>query len=134
MCFSYHQILYVDGDTDSCEIAKLLLEQSDGGYEINTLTSVEEAFDLISRKSFDLYIFDQPWRRPSGLELCQKIREKDPEIPIVVFSTMSREVDRRKAFAAGASEYLIKADDIGRLANTVERLLYDNVTALERAS
>ncbi len=124
MSDTYPQILYVDGDRDSLEIVRLLLKQADDGYDVTTLHSAEEAFELISKRTFDLYIFDQPWRKPSGLELCQKVRQKDPEAPIVVFSVMSREADRKKAFAAGASEYLVKADDINRLADTVERLLY----------
>jgi len=123
MCLSYPQILYVYSDRDSCEIVQMILQQAEIDYEITTLTSAEEALDLISKKSFDLYIFDQPWRKPSGLELCQKVREKDPEVPVVVFSVMSREVDRKKAMAAGASEYLVKADDISRIAETVKRLL-----------
>jgi two-component system response regulator VicR len=134
MCLSFSQILYVDGDPDSCEIVRLLLKQMDNDYEITTLTSAEEAFDLISRKSFDLYIFDQPWRKPSGLELCQKVRQADPEVPILVFSVMSREVDRKKAFAAGANEYLVKADDINRLAETVKRLLAKDIPVLQAVS
>lgn len=123
MCDTNPQILYVDGDKDSLEIVRLLLKQADDDYDVTTLHSAEEAFEMISKRSFDLYIIDQPWRKPSGLELCQKVRQKDPKAPIVVFSVMSREADREKAFAAGASEYLVKADDISRLTDTVERLL-----------
>ncbi len=123
MCYSYPQILYVDSDPDSCEILRMMLQQADESYEITTLNSAEDAVELLSRRAFDLYIFDQPWRQPSGLDLCRKVREKDGKTPILVFSVMSRDVDREKAMAAGANVYLIKVDDIDLLTTTVKRLL-----------
>ncbi|HEV7642994.1 MAG TPA: response regulator [Pyrinomonadaceae bacterium] len=123
MCYSYPQILYVDSDSDSCEIVRMMLQQADGSYEITTLNSADEAVELLSQRAFDLYIFDQPWRQPSGLSLCRKVREKDGKTPILIFSVMSRDSDREKAMAAGANVYLIKVDDIDLLTTTVKRLL-----------
>ena len=134
MCLSFPQILYVDGDRDCCEIVRMILAQSDAGYDLTTLNSAEKAFDLISKRSFDLYIFDQPWREPSGLELCQKVREKDPQVPILVFSVLSGEIDREKAKTAGASAYLVKANDIDEIADTIERLLHQAGPKLETAA
>jgi DNA-binding response OmpR family regulator len=101
----------------------MLLLQTDENYEITTLNSSDEAAELMSKRAFDLYIFDQPWRQPSGLSLCRKVREKDGKTPILIFSVMSRDTDREKAMAAGANVYLIKVDDIDVLATTVRRLL-----------
>jgi DNA-binding response OmpR family regulator len=129
MCYSYPQILYVDGDIDSGEVVRMILQQADEDYEVTILDSTEEALELMSQRAFDLYIFDQPWREPSGLELCRKVREKDGVTPIILFSVMSRETDRYKAMAAGASAYLIKADEIDQLAGLVKRLLSDKVAA-----
>jgi DNA-binding response OmpR family regulator len=123
MCYSYPQILYVDIDSDSCEVVRMMLNQADESYEVTTLSSPEEAHDLLSRRAFDLYIFDQPWRFPTGLELCRRVREKDGKTPILVFSTMSRNIDRENAMAAGANAYLIKVDDINQLTITVKQLL-----------
>ncbi len=103
--------------SDSCEIVRMMLQQADGNYEITTLNSADEAAELMSKRAFDLYIFDQPWRQPSGLDLCRKVREKDGKTPILIFSVMSRDSDREKALAAGANVYLIKVDDIDQLCN-----------------
>jgi DNA-binding response OmpR family regulator len=129
MCYSYPQILYVDGDADSGEVVRMILQQADEDYEVTVLDSAAEALELLSHRAFDLYIFDQPWREPSGLELCRKVREKDGVTPIIIFSVMSREADRDKAMAAGANCYLIKADEIDQLAGIVKSLLGDNVAA-----
>jgi DNA-binding response OmpR family regulator len=123
MCYSYPQILYVDGDLDSREILKLMLQQADENYEITVVEMAEDAVELISKRSFDLYIFDQPWRTQSGIDLCRFVREKDAKTPILVFSVMSRDGDREKAMRAGATAYLIKADDTDRLVQQVQQLL-----------
>jgi DNA-binding response OmpR family regulator len=123
MCYSYPQILYVDSDSDSCEIVRMMLQQADENYEVTTLNSADEAAELLSRRVFDLYIFDQPWRHPSGLDLCRKVRERDGKTPILIFSVMSREADREKAMVAGANVYLIKVDDIDLFTLTVKQLL-----------
>jgi DNA-binding response OmpR family regulator len=101
----------------------MMLQQADGDYEVTTLNSTEEAAELISQRSFDLYIFDQPWRNPSGLDLCRTVREHDGKAPILIFSVLSRDVDRQKGMMAGATEYLVKVEDINDLTSTVRRLL-----------
>src|ERR1700754_82683 len=108
MCYSYPQILYVDSDSDSCEIVRMMLHQADEDYGVTTLNSADEAVNMLSQRAFDLYIFYQPWRATSGIDLCRKVREKDGKTPILVFSVMSRDEDREKAMAAGANVYLIK--------------------------
>lgn len=119
---SFPQILYVD-DAEACEMAQLLLEQSENDYEITAASSPEEAFSLISQRAFDLYIFDNPWRKPTGLELCRKVREDHPKAPIVIFSVRAQDADREEALAAGANDYLIKPNDLNRLIRTIDLLL-----------
>lgn len=134
MCLSFPQILYVDGDADCCEIVRMILDQSGSSYDLTTLYFAEDALALIAKRSFDLYIFDQPWRKPSGLELCKKVRENDPHVPILIFSVLSGEIDRGKAKTAGASAYLVKANDIDEIADTIERLLDQAGPKLETAA
>ena len=122
MSHSAPQILYVDSESACCTLAGLLLASS-GQSEVTTADSAEEALQLMSARSFDLYIFDEPWRDRSALELCRRVRQKDRKAPILIFSVLQSEMDRDRAFKAGASEYLIKPDDVNRLAEVAERLL-----------
>jgi DNA-binding response OmpR family regulator len=119
---SASQILYVDQEDGCRRLVRLLLE-AEGDIQVTTVGETGEALELIGAGKFDLYIFDHPWRHPVALELCRQVREKDEKTPILILSVMPREADRDQALAAGANEYLIKPDDINRLAETVERLL-----------
>ncbi len=134
MClYSYPQILYVD-DADTCEMVTLLLQQEEDSYEVTTASSTEEALEIISKRSFDLYIFDNPWREPSGLELCRHIRQKDGKTPIMIFSVMPHDTDRDTAIAAGANAYLVKPTDLHRFTGTIEQLLNDGPSGLSAMS
>jgi DNA-binding response OmpR family regulator len=121
--YSTPQILYVDSDESCRGLVRQLLE-SPTGYEVTTAGTVEEALELMAARTFDLYIFDQPWRDPvTALELCRCIRQKDGKTPVLILSVLPHEADRNEGLAAGANEYLVKPDDIGRLPETAGRLL-----------
>ncbi len=55
--------------------------------------------------------------------LCRHIRQMDKTTPILFFSAMARPADQNVAIAAGASEYLVKPDDLDRLPGMVKSLL-----------
>ncbi len=123
MPHSASQILYVDSDESCCGLVRRLLG-TDGDHEVTTAGTAEEARELMAARTFDLYIFDQPWRYPvTALDLCQYVRQKDGNTPILIFSVLTGEADRSKALAAGANEFLIKPDDVMGLPETAGRLL-----------
>jgi CheY-like chemotaxis protein len=45
-----------------------------------------------------------------GFELCRQLRTSDPNTPIVFFSAAAYDADKRRAFQAGANEYVSKPD------------------------
>jgi len=55
------------------------------------------------------------------LELCRRLREFSPQIPIVFYSNDAREIDRQKGLATGAQAYLIKPE-IDTVLPTILRL------------
>lgn len=119
-------ILYVDDDKDSCELAAAMFEFSDSDYVVVSAESAEEALLLIEVEPFDLYIFDYRLPRISGVELCRHIRNYDADTPILFSTASARRVEQTEAFAAGATEYLVKPGDLDRLTGTVRRLLNGN--------
>lgn len=119
-------IIYVDDDQDSCEMISFMLQIANNHYQVTTVSNVQKALSLIKSRTADLYIFDYFLPEMTGIELCQQIRQTDLQTPIIFYSAMAREVDRKEALAAGATEYLIKPDDLDRLTDTIKRLLDGN--------
>lgn len=117
------RILCVD-EEECCEMLDLMLKLAGFVYEFVGAASTEKALKMMADKKFDLYILEYRLSDISGIELCRQIRKIDSETPILFFTGMARPADRVTAIAAGATEYLIKPNDLDRFAETIERLLY----------
>ena len=123
MTFPIARILYVEDDDDSRYLMKVMLQQANDDYKVTSVSTVQKALVLIENLTFDLYILDYALPDETGTELCRKIRRTDLHTPIMFYSAMAREIDYQMAKAAGATEYLVKPDDLDKLTETVGRLL-----------
>jgi DNA-binding response OmpR family regulator len=121
-----YKILYVDDNQDSCEMVNMMLTYANPDYVVTSAETADKALALIDSQAFDLYIFDYGLPQMSGVELCQYIRQYDTETPILFFSAMARPSDRDEGLASGATEYLVKPNDIEKLTDTVKRLLNED--------
>jgi CheY-like chemotaxis protein len=113
-------ILCVDDNEDNCFMLTNLLGR--GGYEAKSAESMEQALEFAHRDSFNLYVLDSWLAKGSGVDLCQKIREFDPQTPIIFYSGAAYETDRQEALRAGANAFVAKPH-IDELLQTVTRLL-----------
>jgi DNA-binding response OmpR family regulator len=75
------RILHVDDHQDTRLMLAGLLQ--DRGYGVLTAGNVTEALDLVENITFDLYILDVRLPDGTGVELCQKLRQKHPGVPII---------------------------------------------------
>lgn len=117
------RILCVDDDVDSCNFLGFMLTSSNEDYVVKTAYTSQEAIELIEKERFDLYILDNWMLDFSGVQLCSLIRFSDKKTPILFFTAAAYSTDRDDAINAGANEYLIKPDDLGRIEDTVRSLL-----------
>jgi DNA-binding response OmpR family regulator len=123
------RILYVDDNKDSCELVKAMLHFSDLNYEMVTIESAKEALSLMENQSFDLFILDYSLPDISGIELCRYIKMNDPIKPVMFLSARAYPADRAEGLKAGADEYLVKPNDLGKLVETINQLLDKNPLA-----
>lgn len=120
MSGSQCRVLYVDDHEDSAEMLKLVLAESD--YEVQSARSVQQALEMASQVSFDLYVVDKRLPDGSGLELLQQFNEITPNVPCIVYTGDVYEIHREQAMAAGADAYVCKPD-LETLINTVHGFL-----------
>jgi DNA-binding response OmpR family regulator len=120
------RILYVDDDSESCEMLKAMLGYADGHYHVATASSAEDALEMIDAAPFDLYLVDYMLPEMDGLTLCRTIRDRGINEPIIVFTGMVRPNDKKHVLAAGADAYLVKPNDLDIVPATVSRLLNSN--------
>ncbi len=74
---------------------------------------------------YDVVLTDLNMPLVDGLKLIRHIRAGDrrPEVPILVVTTESGEMDRARAMALGASAYLLKPIHPARISSAVKDLL-----------
>jgi two-component system response regulator ResD len=116
-------ILCVEDDDDTAELIKLMLQSSNQDYKIKTVKTPGEALRLAAAEEFDLYVLDYWFPDMTGVEVCKRIRQADPDSRIMFFTGEAHEHQRQEAFDARADAYLVKPADIGRLTETASRLL-----------
>src|ERR1700704_2252963 len=115
------RILHVDDHQDTRLMMAALLQ--DRGYGILTAGSVGEALELAKEINFDLYILDVRLPDGTGVELCQKLREMRPGVPILYYSAYGDAAEVESALAICGDAYLKKPVCIADIENLVARLL-----------
>jgi len=120
------RILYVDDHEDSAEMLRLILAESD--YEVLTANNSDEALQIASTHSIDLYVLDKRLPDGSGLELLKKLNTATPGVPSIVYTGDAYEIHREEALAAGADAYVAKPD-VEKLIATVHQFLAERECA-----
>jgi DNA-binding response OmpR family regulator len=114
------RILYVDDHEDTAFMLTHLLGQSN--YEVETVSSMSEALEIIKRKKFDLYLLDKRLPDGSGLDLCRRLNEATPKVPIIFYSGDAYQLHRQEGLDAGADAYVTKPN-IDELIDKVHQML-----------
>lgn len=117
------RILCMDNDRDSCDLIRLMLQNSNADYRITSVLTSSEAFSMAAIERFDLYILDYRLMGISGVEVCRILRRTDTDTPIMFFTAEAHERERQEAMQAGADAYLVKPNDLKNLTETAKRLL-----------
>lgn len=116
-----HRILCVEDDKDSLELLQFLLGKE--GFQVVSCLTSREALQLAERNSFSAIILDNRLADISGIEICREIRAYDKQTPIIFFTASAYPKDREAGMAAGANDYLVKPDDLERIAETINHLV-----------
>lgn len=116
-----HHVLYIEDHDDTRELITIVL--SARNYRVTTGSTLADALKLAREHDFDLYMLDSWLPDGSGLDLCKRLQEFDPGIPIMFLSGAAYEVDKQNAINSGAHGYLIKPADLDFLCSEVSKLI-----------
>jgi DNA-binding response OmpR family regulator len=93
------------------------------GYQTSLAKSGNDAIDMIQKDDFDLLILDLMLPGISGYEVCEKIREMEYTIPIIMLTARDREVDKVTGLNIGADDYITKPFGVKELLARIESQL-----------
>lgn len=92
-----------------------------GGYTVFTAVDVEQGLLELANTQVDLVISDIQLGRLSGLDLLRSIKQKYPQMPVLLMTAFGTIDDAVKAMRDGATDYLSKPFAPQVLLNLVDR-------------
>jgi CheY-like chemotaxis protein len=117
-------ILVVDDDEDVRELVAYLLEAS--GAEVHLAEASMPALALLARHSPDVLISDIAMPEEDGYALMRRVRtlaeDANRRVPAIALTAFTRDIDRRRALAAGFDVHMAKPLDPATLVKTVRDL------------
>ena len=77
------------------------------GYRVFKAGSAQEGLDILEKEDIHLVLLDIMMPGMTGLEMCKKIRETN-NIPIIMISAKSTDLDKILGLGTGADDYVAK--------------------------
>src|SRR5574344_1006170 len=100
------QILWVDDEIELLKPHILFLAQK--GYNVIGATDGQEALDILDQREIDIVFLDENMPGLTGLDTLNLIKDKLPNIPVIMITKSEEEHIMEQAIGAKISDYLIK--------------------------
>ncbi len=92
-------------------------------YIVKWAKNGREAIDFFEKEKFDLILLDIMLPYMNGFEIAEKIRESDPQMPILMLTAKTESKDRVKGLEVGADDYMTKPFHLQELLLRIEGML-----------
>jgi PAS domain S-box-containing protein len=103
-------VLYADDEPDLLELCRIFLEQT-GEFRVDTVESAKDALVQLSKTPYDAIVSDYLMPEMDGISLLKSVRERDPDIPFILFTGRGREEVVIEAVNNGADFFIQKGGD-----------------------
>ena len=116
-------ILFVDDEADILELTAKRLRLS--GYEVLTASTGKQALEILEKNVPDLILLDIMIPDISGLEVCDKIKDRKSlaGVPVVFFTAKDSIEDKVQGYGHGIYDYITKPIDSRELLARVNAVL-----------
>ncbi len=111
------KILLVDDDEDLVEI--LVERMKMRGLAVTSARTATEAINLIEKEPFDVMIIDLMLPGIDGLQAIKTIREKCPDLRIILQTAYATTEKKKEALEMGAWGVVEKPMDLDRLTKLI---------------
>ncbi|MBC2734563.1 MAG: response regulator [Desulfobacteraceae bacterium] len=112
------RVLLVDDEEEYLEIMSERMRARD--IDVTTSTSAREALDMIATGSFDAVIMDFMMPEMNGIEALKAIKEKNPEMQIILLTGHATVEKTVEAMKAGAMDLIEKPADLDALSEKIK--------------
>jgi CheY-like chemotaxis protein len=127
------KILWADDEIDLLKPHKMFLENK--GYDVITVSNGHDALDECEAdRSIDVVFLDESMPGMTGLETLTKIKEVQPNLPVVMITKNEAEHVMEDAIGQQIADYLIKPVNPNQILLTLKKLIDNKRLVSERTS
>jgi DNA-binding response OmpR family regulator len=109
---------------DNADIGRLLeLHLAAINCEVRWIADGTAGLQEAERSAYDLIVLDLMLPGIDGLEICRRLRSREPHVPILMLTAKSSELDRVLGLELGADDYLTKPFSVAEFVARVKALL-----------
>jgi DNA-binding NtrC family response regulator len=107
------RVLVVDDDKQILRLLEQFLSQR--GFATTLATDGKEAEQVFDSEQFDVVLADVMMPKMDGLQLLEAIKEKEPEMPVIIITGSGDDETKKEAYAKEAFLYITKPIDFNLL-------------------
>src|SRR5262249_52266902 len=93
------------------------------GHEVTLAESVEDAVARFSETGFDVVLTDLNLGQRNGFDLLHQVKDKAPEVPVVLITGYATIDSAMEAIQAGAYDYIAKPPTLEGLGDLLRRAI-----------
>jgi DNA-binding NtrC family response regulator len=113
-------VLIIDDDPSVLESYTVLLEEE---FQVHTASTGEAGLACFQREPIDLLLLDLRLPTMGGLEVLQRVKTLDAQVPVIVITALNEARTAAAAMKLGACDYLVKPCDIDTTLHLVRTTL-----------
>ncbi|MCC6153303.1 MAG: sigma-54-dependent Fis family transcriptional regulator [Candidatus Hydrogenedentes bacterium] len=103
-----HRVLVVDDESSMRELLEIVLAKD--GYDVVTLSNVNDAIEKLSKEAFDVVLTDlrMGTERDAGMQLLEWLTANSPTMPAIMMTAYGSVETAIEAMKRGAADYMMK--------------------------
>src|SRR5690349_13663915 len=114
-------VLIIDDEAEIRESLQTLLELE--GYDVETAVDAQDGLFHLGERPFDLVLLDFALPDINGIELLHEIRERDPQLAVIMITAYGTVENAVKAMQGGAVNFIQKPWDNEKLLADVRAVV-----------
>ncbi len=124
------KVLLVDDEKEFLEIMSERMQAR--GMVVTTAESADQALSIIGKESFDAIVMDFQMPGMDGMEALKAIKNKKPELQIILLTGYATVEKTVEAMKVGATDFLEKPADLEALAEKIKKAKAEKMLIVEK--
>ena len=104
------------------------------GFSVSSVQTLKEGLQASAVRRFDIILIDLQLPDGSGYDLCQSLKERSPDTPVLIITARTDEKSAVHSLTLGADDHIRKPFGLDELTARMSRLLREEATASDPIS